>query len=317
MKEWKKLIIYILCTLFVFTAGFTFGGMTNIGIYTNGTAGNSNVTPAQPAAPETTQPAVTQPVATQPAESQPAETQPATPNQDTSAPAENQDTTAPAQNNGSSENGAIAKKMNDAMNALKAEKNMKAKKTEKTVINITACSVNSLTGMLNSICQKVAGEKVTNFDFVNGSAVGIKEDGSETNDGNPQSPKEALPPKGEDFNIMEAGVKSATEEKNGDNTTYTVVLVSETSSIDAAPQYNKAAVGFLNLGGFEIPTVTITQADIDYPETIIKVTVNGAGKVTAFSYEQPMKGTMGMKIAIAPGSADFDGGNYENWEFTY
>lgn len=306
METWKKVVAIIACVAVLFSAGYALGMSKNVGIDNNLVQQNSVEVQT---APPVTVPAVV------PAETTVALTTPATSDNTAPAPV---DTTAAAETQApASSNGEIVAKVVEAMNGLKSEQNMKAVKTEKTVINITNCSVNSLTNLLNSICQKVAGEKTTTYDFVNGSAVGIKDDGKEANDGNPQSPKEALPPKGEDFKLTEAGVKDAKAETSGDSTTYTVTLVAEDSTLESIPQVNKDAIGFLNLGSFEIPTVTITQADIAYPETVITVTVNGQGKVTAFKYDQPMNGTMGMKIAIAPGSCDFDGGNYESWEFTY
>lgn len=204
-----------------------------------------------------------------------------------------------------------------AINNLKQEQNVKAVKTEKTVINITDCSASALTNILNSVCQKIAGEKVTTYNFSGGQAVGIGSDGKEANDGKTVSPKDILPPKEKEFKLNENGVKNITEEKDGNATKYIITLINEESTLDKSPVNNEEAVGYLNLGGFNIPTVSITQADINYPETVITVVINDDGKVAMYKYEQPMEGSMGCKIAIVSASAEFDGGNYETWEFTY
>lgn len=309
MKKNGKVLTIILCCVAVFFLGLSLGTFSNVGVKVDAPSfsGQNNQT--------TTQPVVTQPAVqtTVPTETTSA---PQTDIIETTASQAENDATTPAAPSEMS-NADISTKINEAMSTLKSEQNFKATKTEKTVINITDCSASGLTNMLNSICQKVAGEKVTTFDFANGQAIGIGSDVKETNDGNPVSAKDAIPPKKADFKLNEAGIKDATVTKNGDSTTYTVTLISEESTIDKAPQNNADALGYLNLGGFEIPTVTITQADINYPGSTITVTVNGQGKVTEFKYEQPMEGTMGMKITLVSGTADFDGGNYETWQFEY
>lgn len=225
--------------------------------------------------------------------------------------------TTQAAQSGTLSKGEIVKAVSAAIAKLEGEQNFKGEKTEKTVINITSCSISAATDLLNSVCQKVAGEKTSTYDFKGGQAIGIGSDGKQLNDGNPVSVKDALPPHKANFKLSEAGVADAKAEKSGNGTVYTIVLAAETSTLDKAPQTNADALGYLNLGGFSIPTVTITQSDINYPKSVITVTVNGEGKVTEFKYEQPMDGTMAMKIAVISGSADFNGGNYETWKITY
>lgn len=321
MNKFAKFLVVVLCAVIIAGIGSSLGSMTTVNITLEDGLGlvdkvlssqQNNIAPTQQQSVVT--PVETQPV-TQDTTAPQAETTPS-PETTQAQKNDNETETKPADTSAMS-NDEIASKITEAINSLKSEQNFKATKTEKTVININDCSISAATDLLNNICQKVAGEKVTTYDFSGGQAVGIGDDGKEKNDGNPVSPKEAIPPKKEDFKLSAAGIKDAKVSKSGDSTTYTVTLVSETSTIDKAPQFNEESVGFLNLGGFEIPTVTITQADINYPETIITVTVNGSGKVTNFKYEQPMDGTMAMKMAIISGSADFDGGNYETWEFTY
>lgn len=309
MKNHGKVILAVFCAVILFASGFMYGAVKNITV----NAGTVAQTVVPSVNTQTTVPTTSAPAPQTEASTQAPETQ----EQDTTTTSAPEESTAPSQEPSATSSSDIAAKVNEAVNALKNEQNFKAEKTEKTVINITDCSASSLTNMLNSICQKVAGEKTSTYDFSNGQAVGISSDGKELNDGNPVSPKDAIPPKKADFKLNETGIKEATAQQNGDSTTYTIKLISEESTIDTAPQNNADALGYLNLGGFNIPTVTITQADVKYPESIIIVTVNGDGKVTEFKYEQPMEGVMGMKITLVSGSADFDGGNYESWKFSY
>lgn len=317
MKKSLKIAIVAAVLLLIFAYGVVLGSYQQIKIGVdrgNGQAADATVA-TMPAtqAPQTQAPATQAPVTQTPAETQATQ---ATQAPATDAP-QNADTTAAPSAPASGDKAQVVAKVSEAVNKLKGEQNFKATKTEKTVINITECSASGLTNALNSICQKVAGEKVSTYDFKGGQAVGVDSEGKQLNDGNAVSPREVLPPKKADFVLNDAGVKEATAVKNGDSTTYTVKLISESSTVDKAPENNAAAVGFLNLGGFNIPTVTISQADIDYPETVITVTVDAQGRVTALKVDQPMEGSMGAKIAIVSGTAGFNGGNYESWEFAY
>lgn len=308
MKRFQQIIAITAVIALIFTLGYLSGSTSKeLNIMAEVPAVNQTPVqaPVQTTAP-TTQTAAPDAETTEPEQNAPSSDESTEAAQPSEAPSENTDSSA----------NSLDKVVN-AVNALKKEQNVKAVKTEKTVINITDCSASALTNVLNGICQKVAGEKVTTYDFSGGQAVGIGSDGKEANDGKSVSPNEVLPPKNNDFKLSESGVKEIKEDKNGDSTTYTITLIDEESTLDKNPVNNEEAVGFLNLGGFNIPTVTITQADIDYPETVITVTLNKDGKVTLYKYEQPMEGSMGCKITLVSASAEFDGGNYETWEFTY
>lgn len=316
MKRSFKILFIVVCASILIIEGYTLGLTKDINISVNDPIGIfSAKTTAQQVPSSQTQPVVQTVPQTQSAPTEPSSTN-NNQNSETETPQKGEETTAPS-DNGTLSKEEIVEKVSTAVTSLKNGQNFKATKTEKTVINITQCSASGLTDMLNSICQKVAGEKTSTYEFSNGQAVGIGSDGKELNDGNPVSPKEAFPPKKEDFKLNASGVKEATAEKNGDSTTYTIKLISEDSTIDTAPQTNAEALGYLNLGGFNIPTVTITQADVAYPESVIVVTVDSQDRVTMFKYDQPMEGTMGMKITLISGSADFNGGNYETWEISY
>lgn len=316
MKKELKITAIVLAVVLFFIAGFGLGASKGLTLKVNHN-GKTSAAPVIQTAPVVTQ-ATTAPV-TVPETSAPVattQTQETTVAQTTPSVQETQPAQAVTDSSSMSKTEIVAK-ANEAINALKNTQNVKATKTEKTVINITECSASALTNVLNSICQKVAGEKTSTYEFTNGQAVGVGSDGKQLNDGNPVTPSEVIPPRKANFSLTEAGVKEATAVKNGDSTTYTIKLVSETSTVESAPTVNSQTIGYLNLTSFSIPTVSITQADIDYPESVITFTTGADGKITSLKIDQPMEGTMGAKITIVSGNVVFDGGNYESWEFVY
>ncbi len=197
----------------------------------------------------------------------------------------------------------IAAEVVKYVNQVKAEQNMTAVKDEAINVQIVDISVSFLKDMVNNVVSGLVGDgpSTTNYTFTNGS----------TADG--KTPNGEIPPCGMAFELPVEAVADAKAEKQGDNTVYTVTLVEEHTTKDAPiPQYNSKTVGYLDITSLDLP-FEITTANMHYPATIVEVTVDANGKVTKLVNKLPMSG----EGAISMGSASFEGGQNENWVFTY
>ncbi len=211
----------------------------------------------------------------------------------------------------------IVAKVAEAVNKVKSEQNMTARKTENVTVNLTALSVESLRSLVNSIISSLVGEPVDQTITVSGGIATYP-------DGTTKPIKEAIPPSNDvtkDFTLTADGVASATATKQGENIVYSVVLVAEsTTGSNPIPAHNSKAIGYLNVMSFndDLPSgAQIIDANMSYPGSTVEVTVNPAGQVIKFVNKMPMKGDGTAKIAFAEGKAEFEGNLDEVWEFTY
>lgn len=211
---------------------------------------------------------------------------------------------------------AAAKK---AIDGVRAEQNMTANQTENTQITVTDCSLSSAVDFINKIIQRYAGEKSATYQFVNGQATGVRPDGSAVEDEGVVAPSQVIPPKGKNFDLAESGLAEATAAKDGENTVYTLKLVSESTTLESpVPANNAAAIGYLDLSKIDVNGATITKADMNYPGSTIVATVNPAGKLVKLDLTLPMSGYGEAKLLrVMSGNASFEGSQHEVWTFTY
>lgn len=211
----------------------------------------------------------------------------------------------------------IVAKVADAINAVKAEQNMTAVRTETITINLTDLSIPGVKGVVNSIIQGLAGEEKFTYNFQNGQATGIDDNGKEDEDGL-QTPNSAIPPKNAQFTLPADGVATATATKDGANTVYNIKLVEESTTFTSpVPTYNSMAFSYLDLTSLNLSGVSITDASMHYAGTDITATVNEDGKLVALHFVMPMDGYGEASIKIAKGNATFEGSDDEAWTFAY
>lgn len=208
----------------------------------------------------------------------------------------------------------IVAKVAEAVNKVKGEQNMTARKTENIKVNLTSLSAESLRNPVNSVISSIVGEPTDEvIQVANGTAT--------YPNGDTKPVKEAIPPSNnatKDFVLAADGVATATATKQGDNTVYTVVLVAEsTTASNPIPTHNSKAIGYLDLMGLDLPGVTITNAEMQYPGSTVEVTVNAAGQVVKLVNKMPMTGYGAARITLLSGEANFEGALDEVWEFTY
>ncbi len=236
-----------------------------------------------------------------------------------------------ATNNGSSDNNGssaptdptqytddqIIQLMNYYVNLVKAESNMNATKTESIKVTVKDCSVPQLIDTINGIVNNLiggVGEPVS-YTFANNFVSSTTDPEASTSD----TPFSLIPPTNKEFKVTAEGIvdASVTVEANG-NITYTVVLVAEDTTLTSpTPVYNSTAIGYLDLAGLDISPAEISQADMHYPGSIISVTVDANDRVVKLYNKLPMSGEGKASIFFASGSATFEGGLDETWEFTY
>ena len=317
MKNALRVIAIVLVAALLFGVGYSMGSSKGINItvqYSNeGGAPTVNTN--------------TQPPATQAPQTQAPQTQaPATDAPATDAPAADDKTDAPATDAPAADDkgGAvpssiaeIVKAYNNAINDTKKfQGTVSVHKVGKMNITLEDCTVSFLTSQINDIMQGLISDSDSSWTFTNGQHV--------WEDGNVTELNRIVPPGGgREAALTEAGVASATATDNGDGT-YTMVikLVAEKSTFDGAtgatvnPAHNESVVDPLNLASLELPGITITKADMDYPGTTLEATVNGDGLLTKLVVDLPMKGggtgKLGMSLDVV-----ISGGALDTYDFTY
>lgn len=258
-------------------------------------------------APTTTQPpVVTDPTTTQP--TQPSVTGDVTaPTDPSTAPT----TQAPANDDPASlSKEQVLEKMNGYVAQLRAEQNFTAHKVESVKIQVTDCTVKAAVGAINKIISGLAGDEELTFTFTGG----VTNDNEKSN----AAPKDVIPPTGKDFKLSPEGCTAASARKDGENTVYSATLVVEDTTVTApVPTYNSVAIGYLDLTTLDLTGVTISEADMHYPGSLVEIIVNPQGKVVGLVNKMPMTGKGVAKIIGMEGMATFEGGLDEKWDFTY
>lgn len=262
---------------------------------TGSTAPVQTTIPVQPA---TTAPAPVE--TTGPVESEPAET---TKKAETTKPA---DTTAPAP---ADETAEILKVVSDSVNFLKSdEASFTGHKVQSINIHLVDSSVPSVNNIINSVIQAFVKQEILDYDFTNG--VSSDPEGDGTVESNSIFPPGSLP-----FTLTKEGVASATKTADGENTVYTIVIVSESSTLEnPRPPYHNSAADTLDLSSVEIPIITLTKVDFDYPGATVAVTLDPDGNIVGYYEKLPMSGTgEGYGLGIT-GYGTIEGYMEENWD---
>ena len=306
MKKEIKIAIAVVLSVWFFVMGF------ELGIYkerkSNLQTGNEVVNTVNPttttAAPTTAAPTTTAPTTTQPTTVLPPVVEP---DQISTNAAEQPSTQAPASNDPSSLSKAqVIEKMNGYMKTLKSEQNVQAHKSENIAVEITDCSVKAAISLINPLIENLAGAEELDYSIANGATA------------NGETMFGIIPPTNKDFLLTDAGVLSATAKTSGTDTVYTAVLVAESTTLTVpSPAHNSTAIGYLDIASLDLPGVTMSAADMNYPGSTVEITVNADGKVTKLVNKLPMEGNVQAKISFFEGSAAFKGGLDESWTFTY
>lgn len=262
-------------------------------------AGTTATTTTQPASTATTSPSTSAPVST---------TAPTTAAPDVTV-APTTTTTAPAAVDETSE---ILKTVSDSVNLLKSDKaNFKGHKVQNINIHLVDSSVPAVNNIINGVIQAFVKEEILDYDFTNG--ISPNPEGEGTVDGN-----NTFPPGDKPFELTKEGVASAKKEMQGENTVYTVVIVHETSTLEnPRPPHHNAGADTLDLSSVEIPIITLTKVDFDYPGATVSVTLNPDGEIIGYYERLEISGTgEGYGLGIT-GFGTIEGYMEEKWDIQW
>lgn len=308
MNRTIKIIISVVLCVWIFAMGL------ELGAYRERKAINATLSGNNPASSTTTttKPSNDNIVIETPSATQPQTSETSKPDDTTAAPSGSTEPTEekkPASTVPQT-NEEIAAAFNKAMNATKhSTKSCNAVKNTDVKIQVTDCSVSSLTGMVNSIAQRFTGPETAEYSFVDGKAT--------TSDGE-ITINDDFPPSGRDTTLDAGGIAKASAEPYGDGGyKLSITLIPETSSLGNEPKYHANTVGYLDLEGLGISGVTFTEANFTYPGATVTICVNGDGLVETYDCTLPMSGTGAGNIKIASASATLEGTSTENWQFTW
>ena len=205
-----------------------------------------------------------------------------------------------------------------AMRQLKSEQNMTAIKTEATKLTLTDCSAKAAVGLVNRALENAGVNETVTYNFQNGQAVGVTQDGKSADDGKSVSPRDVIPPAGQDFSVSADGVQSATAKQEGPNTVYTIKLVKESTTLESPiPPHNAKAIGYVDFSQRKLTGVTLSEVNMTYPGSVVTVTVNDAGKVVRLGEYLPLQGSGAAKVTVFSGTATFEGDVSATWTFAY
>ncbi len=218
-------------------------------------------------------------------------------------------TTAPAVVDETAE---ILKVVSDSVNLLKSDKaNFTGHKVQNINLHLVDSSVPSVNNIINGVLKTFIREKVLDYDFTNG--ISPDPEGEGTVDGN-----STFPPGYKPFELTEEGVASATKTADGENTVYTIVIVHETSTLEnPRPPHHNAGADTLDLSSIEIPIITLTRVDFDYPGATVSVTLNPEGQVVGYYERLEISGTgEGYGLGIT-GYGTIEGYLEEKWDIKW
>lgn len=203
----------------------------------------------------------------------------------------------------------VVKAYNSAVNKTKAQKNFTAtykNETTAVVVNMEPATLKSVTESLIAQFLKPVTQK---YVFKNGK----------TSDG--ETPMNVIPLQGKKSAVKAEYVKVATSKKSGDNTVYTMTLITEKSTYKngkstAAPA-NESISNVVNIGQVDIEPAVIKSVTQNYTGTSVKATVNSKGLLTALSIYTPETVSIKGAMSVAEISAKLELENSDSWTFKY
>ena len=206
----------------------------------------------------------------------------------------------------------ILKVVSDSVNLIKSDKaNFKGHKVQNINMKLVDSSVPFVNDIINGVISAFIKEEILDYDFTNG--VSPNPEGEGTVD-----TYNTFPPGDKPFELTREGVASATKTSEGENTVYTVVIVPESSTLEnPRPPHHNAGADTLDLSSVEIPIITFTRVDFDYPGATVAVTLNPEGEVVGYYEHLRISGTgEGYDLGIT-GYGTIEGYMEEKWDIQW
>ena len=222
------------------------------------------------------------------------------------------ESTQPVEHSEDSEEAQILKIVTDSVNQLKAsDANFKGHKVQSINMELTDSSLPAMNSVANGIISLFIKDEVYDYDFTNGVSSDPEEGGTITSN-------KCFPPEDKPFQLTLDGLASASKTMSGENTVYTVVIVSEMSSLqDPRPPHHNAAADTLDLSDVEIPMVTMNRVDFVYPGAEISVTISPDGKVIGYHEHLKIIGTGEVSGLGMTGYGTIEGYIDEKWDIQW
>ena len=200
--------------------------------------------------------------------------------------------------------------LNNAVNTMRKMQNFTATKDQDIRISVTDCSLPAFTSIINGVVESMVGTESFTYTFANGYATDPEE-------GTQVTAMTAIPPTDIDFNLMADGIASVTSTSDGTNTTYTIVLKAESTTVDnAIPYYHGATMDCFDITSLDIP-ITITEASFNYPGATIDITIDAQGRIVKYHEHMPLNGVGGGKMGFMSAQATLEGYLDETWTIQY
>ena len=309
MKKELKVIAVVLAGIIVFLAGFGLGtskGIT-IDVKVDGASAAANASASSSATPT--------PTPTPTPSQAPAETTTAAPASSAAAdkPADNSSAGAPSAIPSSPKE--IAAKYNEAVNALKQQKNITVHKTGSVTMECTDCSVSFLTNKVTDLLKTFMTDTDETITFTEGKGANSK--------GEEKTVNAYIVPGDREAAVTENDLASATAAAEGSGYKMTLKFKSEQATFDGEtgqstnPTSHMTAMDPLNLATLQLPAgAKITKADMTYPGATIEATVDGSGNLTKLHLVLPLEGSGTGKL-VAQLSLSIKGQLDDTFEITY
>ena len=210
------------------------------------------------------------------------------------------------------ETAEILKVVSDSVNLLKSDKaNFKGHKVQNINLHLVDSSVPFVNDIINGVIKAFVKEEILDYDFTDGVSPDPEGEGNvDAND--------TFPPGDKPFELTKDGVARATKTTEGENTVYTVVIVPESSTLEnPRPPHHNAGADTLDLSSVEIPIITLTKVDFEYPGAEISVTLNSEGDVVGYHEHLEISGTgEGYGLGIT-GYGTIEGYIDEKWDIQW
>ena len=227
----------------------------------------------------------------------------------TTVPAQPDATTVPAQPAGTNDPATwtvqqIVDYVNKSVSQTRAYTgNLNANHKETITVNLTKLPggtlIQNLANQIVSSAVKPTDETLT---FSNGQAVDTEGD-----------TVPIILPKKASFSLDANGVAAASARADGTDTVIDITLVKEVGTLETAPQYNAAAIGYLNAGMVDLSAVTVTTCDITYPGSTMKLRINQGGYVVTADYNVPFSIQAAGKAMFISAEVECEGNDSESW----
>lgn len=206
----------------------------------------------------------------------------------------------------------ILRVVTDTVNLIKSDKaNFSGHKVQSINMKLVDSSVPSVNGIINGVLKNFIKDETYDYEFVNGVA-------SDPENGGTCKSKDVFPPGDKLFELKKEGVAKAEKKQEGANTVYTVVIVPESSTLEnPRPPHHNSAADTLDLSSVEIPIITLTKVDFEYPGATVSVTLGPDGKPVGYYERLPINGTGEGEGLGLTGYGTIEGYMEENWDIVW